>query len=106
MNPIDTSGIKPTARIETDRSGNGARVGAGSADASARGQASRVLADDTVELTDTASRLSDLRAEVAKASGIDLQRVEAIKERIANGSYQVDAERVADALVKLERDLL
>jgi negative regulator of flagellin synthesis FlgM len=105
MNPIDTSGIKPTVRVDNDRPGNGAKVGGGNTDASG-GRGARVLADDTVELTDTATRLSELRSEVAKASGIDLERVESIRERIANGSYQVDAERVADALVQLERDLV
>ncbi len=104
MNPIDTTnGIKPAVRVDSDRPSGGAKLGGGDS-ASSRG--SRVLADDTVELTDTASRLSELSNELARADGVDLERVEAIRQRIAEGSYEVDADRVAEALVQLERELV
>lgn len=105
MNPIDTmNGIKPTTRVDTDRPSGGVKNGAVGAQGSpARG---KTLADDTVELTDTASRLNQLTQDVAKVDGVDVERVEAIRQQISEGSYQVDADRIAEALVRLEKDLI
>lgn len=104
MNPIETSGIKSTVRVDGDRPAGNAKAG-GSTEAST-GRGSRVLSDDTVELTDTVSRLGQLRQEVAQADGVDVERVEAIRQQIADGSYEIDADRIADALVRLEQDLV
>lgn len=100
MNPIDTSGISPSPRVDTDRKTGGAKADNGGGDTSPR--QSSVLADDTVELTDTASRLSQLSAEVNSAPGVDTAKVDAIRQRIADGSYEVDAGRIADALIRQE----
>jgi negative regulator of flagellin synthesis FlgM len=43
---------------------------------------------------------------VSAADGVDLERVEAIRQQIADGSYEVDADRVADALMTMEKELL
>lgn len=104
MNPINTNGISPAPRVETDRKSDGVKVDSGLAPSAERQPIG--LGDDTVELTDTASKLGALQAEVAAAPGVDLARVEAIRARIAEGSYQVEPDRIADALVQLERDLL
>jgi len=103
MNPIDTSGISPSSRVEIDRRSSGARTESGGTESTPR--RSGVLADDTVELTDTASKLSQLSQEVASAKGVDIDRVEAIRQRIAEGSYEVDAGRIADALIQQEQEL-
>lgn len=106
MNPIDTmNGIKPATRVEGDRPGGGVRGNANSTQG-ALGRSENKLADDTVELTDTASRLSQLTQDVSKVDGVDVARVEAIRQQIAEGSYQLDAGRIAEALVQLEKDLL
>ena len=103
MNPIDTSGISPSPRVDTDRRTGGAKTDAGSSEPTAR--QSNVLSDDTVELTDTASRLSELAQEVRAVDGVDVERVEAIRQRIADGSYAIDAGRIADALIRQEQEL-
>ena len=100
MNPIDTSGIKPGPRLDTERLDTRVR-GGNSEQASATEKRA-----DSVQLTDTASRLAELQAEVAAAEGVDLDRVEAIRQQIADGSYEVDADRVADALMTIEKELL
>lgn len=104
MKPIDTSGITPSPRVETDRKTGGAKAEGSGPDTA--GRAARVLADDTVELTDTASRLNQLSNEIRAADGVDLAKVEAIRERIADGSYEVDAGRIADALIRQEQELV
>lgn len=109
MNPINTNGISSAPRVETDRKSDGVKVDGGKVDSGLGRTAEQPplgLGDDTVALTDTASKLGALQAEVAAAPGVDLARVEAIRARIAEGSYQVEPDRIADALVQLERDLL
>ena len=101
MSPIDTSGIKPGPRFDTERVD--ARVRGGNGEQAGAIDTKRA---DSVQLTDTAARLAELQAEVSAADGVDLQRVEAIRQQIADGSYEVDADRVADALMTREKDLL
>jgi negative regulator of flagellin synthesis FlgM len=42
------------------------------------------------------------RAQVASSDGIDRQKVEAIKTAIRNGEFNIDANKVAEALVNME----
>jgi flagellar biosynthesis anti-sigma factor FlgM len=37
---------------------------------------------------------------------VDLELVEAIRQKIADGSYEIDTDRVADALMTMEKELL
>lgn len=60
---------------------------------------------DQVTLTDTARRLSDLTQTASAQPAVDAERVSQIRQAIAEGSYQVNAERVADKLLQAE-DLL
>ena len=101
MSPLDTSGIKPGPRFNTEQSDT--RVRGGNDEPTSALDTKRA---DSVQLTDTASRLAELQAEVAGADGVDLNRVEAIRQQIADGSYEVDAERIADALMTMEKELL
>lgn len=102
MSPIDTSGVKASLRIDPERQET--RVRSGENESAATSPQSKPV--DSVKLTDTAARLSELEAEVNAAEGVDMKRVEAIKEQIADGSYEVDADRIADALMTMEKELL
>jgi len=104
MAPIDISGAGNPNRVDTER-----RTGTARADnnrAPAAESASPVLGDDRVELTDTASRLSALADDVRAASGVDLEKVDAIRQRIADGQYEIDAGQIADALIRQEQELV
>lgn len=57
---------------------------------------------DTVSLTGTASQLRALEQQIASLPVVDVQRVESIKQKIANGSYQIDAPHVADKMIQIE----
>jgi len=103
MAPIDISGVGNPNRVDTDRRAGSARADDSRAPASE--SASAVLGEDRVQLTDTASRLSALADDVRAAEGVDLERVEAIRERIANGNYEIDAGQIADALIRQEKEL-
>ncbi|MCC7123177.1 MAG: flagellar biosynthesis anti-sigma factor FlgM [Gammaproteobacteria bacterium] len=59
-------------------------------------------ASDVVTLTDLGSRLQALTQSVADVPAVDSKRVEQFRQAIADGSYQVDAEAVADKLATFE----
>jgi negative regulator of flagellin synthesis FlgM len=61
---------------------------------------------DSVDLTDSARQLQDLQAAVAGTPVVDNSRVDALREAIANGSYKVDPQRVADGLLAQDRAAL
>ena len=57
---------------------------------------------DTVQLTDSARALQELEKALADAPVVDSKRVDEIRQAIASGTYEVDAERVAQKLIDLE----
>jgi flagellar biosynthesis anti-sigma factor FlgM len=42
----------------------------------------------------------------AQRMAIDLEKVEAIRQRIADGDYEIDAGQIADALIRQEQELV
>jgi negative regulator of flagellin synthesis FlgM len=68
-------------------------------DGAARSQS----AGETVELTSSAKLLERLEKTLASLPEIDRTRVEAVKAAIENGDYQIDAGRIADALLRADR---
>ena len=59
-------------------------------------------AADTVQLTDTASRLRDLTQSIADIPVVDRQRVDAFQQSINDGSYRIDNQQVADKVIGFE----
>lgn len=62
-------------------------------------------AADTVELTDGARLLERLEKSLADLPGVDAARVAEVKTAIENGDYQIDADAIADAMIRFERSL-
>jgi negative regulator of flagellin synthesis FlgM len=58
-----------------------------------------------VSITQSGLLMSKLEELVQRTPVVDQDRVAAIKGAIASGSYEIDAQRIADRLLKLERDL-
>jgi negative regulator of flagellin synthesis FlgM len=58
-----------------------------------------------VQLTGTARGLAAIEQSLRAQPAIDETRVAAVKERLQKGSYEVDAQRVADKLLRLDSDL-
>ena len=61
--------------------------------------------EDRVQLTDKASELRALSESLAASEEFDSSRVEALKQAIADGSYQVDAGRIAEKLLAIDKQL-
>lgn len=62
----------------------------------------RPSALDTVSLTDSAKQMQKMEATVADMPVVDSQKVEHIKQAIAEGKYEIDPVIVADKMVEFE----
>ncbi len=62
-------------------------------------------AGDSVTLTASARQMQKLSEAVAAAPVVDAARVESVKRAVAQGTYEVNAERVADKLLAANREL-
>ncbi|PJC86004.1 flagellar biosynthesis anti-sigma factor FlgM [Vibrio sp. HA2012] len=60
---------------------------------------------DSVSLSQQGKAMGQLHQTMASQPSFDSAKVAAIKEAIANGSYRVDAERLADNMIRFENEL-
>lgn len=60
---------------------------------------------DTVDLTDSARQLKEMERGLAERPHVDAAKVANIKAQIADGSYEVDAQRIANKLIEAEKSL-
>ena len=60
---------------------------------------------DAVSLSQQSKDVNKLQKDMAASPAYDSAKVAAIKEAIANGSYKVDPEKLADNMIKLESEL-
>ena len=67
--------------------------------------ADRSRATDTVELTSSAKLLERLEKTLAAQPAVDSTKVDAVKRAIESGDYQIDAEKIADALLRTDREI-
>ncbi len=58
--------------------------------------------EDVVQLTDLGTRLQELGKAVESVPEVDRARVEQLRQALSDGTYQVDAEAIADKLVAME----
>lgn len=78
------------------------RKGNESADAA---QGAKVSGADSVQITGSAKQLAALEHALKDQPVIDEARVAALRSAIESGTYQVDAARVADKLLRMEDQL-
>ncbi len=76
------------------------------ADTAAPGKAPKTAsAGDTVNLTNSAKLLERLDKSLANLPAVDAGRVAEIKSAIENGNYEIDADAIAEAMIRLDRSL-
>ncbi|EJI1279600.1 flagellar biosynthesis anti-sigma factor FlgM [Vibrio vulnificus] len=63
------------------------------------------VGQDAVSLSQQSRDIEQLHQEMASKPAFDAAKVAAIKEAIANGSYRVDPEKLADNMMKFENEL-
>jgi negative regulator of flagellin synthesis FlgM len=94
--PADTAGARrPDAAKPTGKDGE-AQTAASSTQGSG----------DTVNLTRSGLLMSKLEELVHGLPVVDADRVRAVKEALASGRYEIDDRRVADNMIRLDRELL
>ncbi|MEE4280176.1 MAG: flagellar biosynthesis anti-sigma factor FlgM [Halieaceae bacterium] len=61
--------------------------------------------DEAVSITQTASDLLGLEAELRALPNIDQERVDAIRQSIEDGSFEIDVNDIANRLIESDREL-
>jgi len=89
---------------KVDDTGSGRKV-SGDAGTSQAASKSQAPTSDTVELTSSAKLLERLEKTLASLPAVDSSRVEEVKAAIENGEYEIDADAIADALIRFERSV-
>ncbi len=100
MTGIDN--IRSGQSLATNRSS----VRSDSSSASSRSESSSQskAPQDAVSLSQQGKAIGQMHAELAAQPSFDSAKVAAIKEAIANGSYTVDPEKLADNMIKYENE--
>ena len=62
-------------------------------------------AESDVKLTGRAGRLAAIEQSLRNLPAVDELRVAAVKQRLQDGEYQVDPQRIADRLLRMEDEL-
>ncbi|HZX71406.1 MAG TPA: flagellar biosynthesis anti-sigma factor FlgM [Rhodanobacter sp.] len=83
---------------------NPASSSSASATASADGTAAAPRTGDQLKLTDSAQALQ-MAARQQETPPVDTQRVEQLRRALADGSYQIDAGRIADRMIAMNQQL-
>jgi len=98
MSTTDISGIRSGVRTETERKDKSSDTSSSSVESSSR------TVSDSVEFSSAAQGLSSLQDELAAIDAVDMGKVEEIKQAISNGSYKIDAQKIAESLLALESE--
>lgn len=61
-----------------------------------------VTSSDQVELTSTAQKLDEVVASLASEPVVNRQKVDAVKQALAEGQYQVDSATIAQKLIEID----
>lgn len=100
---INGQGFRPADAAGARRSE--AAKSPGSHAASRSGGADKAAPKDTVSITQSGLLMSKLEEIVHGTPVVDSERVSALKDAIASGTYEIDDQRVADRLLRFERDV-
>jgi negative regulator of flagellin synthesis FlgM len=101
---INGQGFRPTDTAGTRRS-DAAKPANSQEQGSTAAPEKSAAAKDTVSITQSGLLMSKLEEIVQRTPVVDQDRVAAIKEAIASGKYELDDQRVADRILRLEREL-
>jgi len=103
INPMDQGMLGKIGGKVGDTASTGKVDGNRSADD--KGQARDSSSGDTVELTSSAKLLAKLDKTLEAIPDVDASRVAEVRQQIENGEYQIDADKIAEAMVRLDREL-
>ncbi|MGQ0658606.1 MAG: flagellar biosynthesis anti-sigma factor FlgM [Chromatiales bacterium] len=67
--------------------------------------AAGAVSSDNVHLTQGAAELQALEKAVSEAPDFDVERVNRIRQAIAEGTYQIDGQKLAESLLRFETQM-
>ena len=106
MKQLDnTMNIKPPRTGISQGSQQASKVPGSSASESKGKQNVAAGRGDTVSVTHTAAELLKLEENLANIPEIDIGLVTSIHSSIAQGNYQVDAEKIAERLIAIDKGM-
>ena len=88
--PIGVTGTQPVARVR---------------DAASGAAAESTAIPQEVRITDGARQLAALEQAIAQLPVVNAARVEAVAVALERGQYRIDADQIADRLIRTEADL-
>ena len=99
--PTNINNIQGSSPTEPTQN-KGLKVGAPAPvnKANAYSDAEKGPADSSLSLSNLAKKLPELEQEARNSSGIDAGKVEAIKQSLDEGAYQIDTENLAQRLIQ------
>lgn len=97
---VDITAARSRGAVRNERA-----AGDSTTEAASQSTSQAETGSGAVRLTDTATNLKQIESQIARLPDVDRARVEAVRQRIEAGSYQVDHGRLADRLLAFERDL-
>jgi negative regulator of flagellin synthesis FlgM len=101
---INNQGFRPTDTVSTRRS-DAAKAANSQEQSSTAAPEKSAASADTVSITQSGLLMSKLEEIVQRTPVVNQDRVAAIKDAIASGQYEIDDQRVADKILRLEREL-
>jgi negative regulator of flagellin synthesis FlgM len=101
---INGQGFRPADTAGTRRS-EAAKPASGSGRGPAESAEKAAPTSDTVSITRSGLLLGKLEEVVQGTPVVDAERVAAVRDELASGSYEIDDRRIAERLLQLERDL-
>ncbi len=96
---VDITSTRSRGAARPERGADGEKAGTVRRPAEASESASQL------RLTDTATNLKQIETRLKDLPDVDRARVEALRQRIESGAYEINAGRLADRLLAFERDL-
>ncbi len=98
---VNGQGFRPTDMTGTTRRPDLSEA----SESTSSSKASATNTEDTVNVSRSSVLLSELEQVVSSLPVVDSARVDALKQAIASGTYEVDSSSVAERMMRLEREL-
>lgn len=100
---ININNLQNSPQVKADKADQLVQRQQGAVQQSVGNQATQK--QDSVSITPQAQQFSKLQEKAANSSGIDQDKIDKIKQAIADGKYKVNVEQLAQRIMQFEGDL-
>lgn len=100
---ININNLSNTAQVKADKTDQAASRQQTAVEQNVTNQA--IKKQDSVSITPQAQQFSKLQEKAANSSGIDQEKIDKIKQAIADGKYKINVDVLAKRIMQFEGDL-